>query len=102
MHTVHSQHRADASALAFETHGIDYIPDEHRSSSLWGFIRLQAGGANSLATAVLGAFPIMFGLSVSQGAVAIVLGVCIGACILAPMTLFGPINGTNNAVSSSA
>src|SRR5579862_8946722 len=95
-------HDANPSTLAFETHGIDYIPDEHRSSTLWGFIRLQAGGANSLATAVLGAFPIMLGLSVAQGAVAIVLGVGIGACILAPMTLFGPINGTNNAVSSSA
>ncbi len=93
---------AEASVPAFETHGIDYIPDEHRSSTLWGFIRLQAGGANSLATAVLGAFPIILGLSVKQGAIAILLGVCIGACILAPMTLFGPINGTNNAVSSSA
>lgn len=91
-----------ANSLAFETHGIEYIPDEHRSSTLWGFIRLQGGGANSLATAVLGAFPIILGLSVEQGAIAILLGVCIGACILAPMTLFGPINGTNNAVSSSA
>lgn len=102
MHRVHDPHGAGAATLSFETHGIDCIPDEHRSSSLWGFVRLQAGGANSLATAVLGAFPIMLGLSVRQGAVAIVLGVCIGACILAPMTLFGPINGTNNAVSSSA
>lgn len=92
----------DASAVAFEQHGIDYIPDEHRSSTLWGFIRVQSGGANSLATAVLGAFPIILGLSLKQGAVAILLGVCIGAGILAPMTLFGPINGTNNAVSSSA
>src|SRR6185437_11465023 len=101
MQRVHDPDGA-STTLSFETHGIDCIPDEHRSSSLWGFVRVQAGGANSLATAVLGAFPIMLGLSVRQGAMAIVLGVCLGACILAPMTLFGPINGTNNAVSSSA
>src|SRR6185437_562552 len=101
MQRVHDPDGA-STTLSFETHGIDCIPDEHRSSSLWGFVRVQVGGANSLATAVLGAFPIMLGLSVRQGAMAIVLGVCLGACILAPMTLFGPINGTNNAVSSSA
>jgi len=102
MHTATTPSDPGASVLAFETQGIDYIPDEHRGSSLWSFVRLQAGGANSLATAVLGAFPIILGLSVRQGAIAIVLGVCVGTCILAPMTLFGPINGTNNAVSSSA
>ena len=30
------------------------------------------------------------------------LGVLLGSLILAPMGLFGPINGTNNAVSSGA
>lgn len=90
------------SPLTFERHGIERIPDADRTSSLWGFIRLQSGGANSLATAVLGAFPIILGLSVEQGAIAILLGVGLGALILAPMTLFGPVNGTNNAVSSSA
>jgi purine-cytosine permease-like protein len=88
--------------LTFEHHGIECIPEEDRSSSIWGFIRLQWGGANSLATAVLGALPIILGLSVRQGALSILIGVTVGALILAPMTLFGPINGTNNAVSSSA
>src|SRR5579859_2717537 len=65
-------------------------------------MRLCWGGANSLATAVLGAFPIMFGLSFWQALAATTLGVVLGAVILAPMSLFGPLNGTNNAVSSSA
>jgi purine-cytosine permease-like protein len=43
---------------------------------------------------------VLFGLSFQAGVWAIVLGVLVGALILAPMGLFGPINGTNNAVSS--
>ena len=47
-------------------------------------------------------FPILFGLSFWQGLAATVLGLVAGALLLAPMALFGPANGTNNAVSSSA
>jgi purine-cytosine permease-like protein len=65
-------------------------------------MRLCWGGANSLATAVLGAFPIMFGLSFWQAMAANLLGVAIGALVLCPMSVFGPLNGTNNAVSSGA
>ena len=64
--------------------------------------RLSFGGANTFATAFLGSFPILFGLSFWQGLAATVLGLILGALLLAPMSLFGPINGTNNAVSSSA
>ena len=60
------------------------------------------GGANTFATAVLGSFPVLFGLSFQAGLWAILLGVTLGALILAPMGLFGPLNGTNNAVSSGA
>jgi purine-cytosine permease-like protein len=92
----------DASVTTVEQHGVESIPDKDRDSSIFDFMRLCWGGANSLATAVLGAFPIMFGLSFWQATAAAVLGVVIGSLILAPMSIFGPINGTNNAVSSSA
>jgi len=65
-------------------------------------MRIEWGGSNSLATAVLGAFPIIFGLSFWQALAATVAGVLMGAVILAPMAIFGPLTGTNNAVSSSA
>jgi purine-cytosine permease-like protein len=87
---------------AFERHGIECIPDAERSASIFDFARICWGGANSLATAVLGAFPIMFGLSFWQGLTATLLGLALGAIILAPMSIFGAMNGTNNAVSSSA
>ena len=92
----------DASVTTVEQHGVESIPDQDRDSSVFDFMRLCWGGANSLATAVLGAFPIMFGLSFWQATAAAVLGVVLGSLILAPMSIFGPINGTNNAVSSSA
>jgi len=66
------------------------------------YMRIEWGSSNSLATAVLGAFPIIFGLSFWQALAATLIGVGTGGLILAPMSLFGPLTGTNNAVSSSA
>jgi len=47
---------------AVERHGIEPIPDSERTATLFDFLRIAWGGSNSLATAVLGAFPIIFGL----------------------------------------
>jgi purine-cytosine permease-like protein len=44
----------------------------------------------------------VFGLSFWQAVGATFLGIVVGGLILMPMALFGPINGTNNAVSSGA
>ena len=91
-----------ALVTTVEVHGIESIPDADRDATIFDFMRLCWGGANSLATAVLGAFPIMFGLSFWQAVAATILGLTVGSIVLAPMSIFGPINGTNNAVSSSA
>src|SRR5687767_9247079 len=85
-----------------ETNGIERIPDDERTATPFDLFRLAFGGANTFSTCVLGAFPILFGLSFWQGLGATVLGVLAGALLLCPMAIFGPINGTNNAVSSSA
>ncbi|MEU1295542.1 cytosine permease [Streptomyces sp. NPDC005840] len=94
---------ADPPSLTeVETHGVERIPDADRTARPLDLFRLAFGGANTFATCVLGAFPILFGLSFWQGLAATLLGVVTGALILAPMAVFGPVNGTNNAVSSSA
>jgi purine-cytosine permease-like protein len=86
-----------------EHYGIEPIPPEDRTATPFDLFRLIFGGANTFATVVLGAFPVLlFGLSFWQGFLAAVAGVVIGGLILMPMALFGPINGTNNAVSSGA
>jgi len=85
-----------------ETNGVEQIPDHQRDASPLDLFRLIFGGANTFATAVLGSFPVLFGLSFQAGVWAILLGVAVGALILSPMGLFGALNGTNNAVSSGA
>ncbi|WP_327186602.1 purine-cytosine permease family protein [Streptomyces sp. NBC_01334] len=90
------------SLTEVESHGVDRIPDAERTATPLDLFRLAFGGANTFSTCVLGAFPILFGLSFWQGLAATLLGVFVGALILCPMAVFGPVNGTNNAVSSSA
>lgn len=85
-----------------ELHGIEPIAEQERNASVFDFLRLQWGGANTLSSAMLGSFPIIFGLSFYQALAATMTGIFIGALILAPMGIFGPNTGTNNAVSSSA
>jgi len=85
-----------------ETNGVEQIPDNQRDATPLDLFRLIFGGANTFATAVLGSFPVLFGLSFQAGVWAILLGVGVGALILSPMGLFGALNGTNNAVSSGA
>jgi purine-cytosine permease-like protein len=86
-----------------ERHGIEPIPDDERTATPFDLFRVEFGGANTFATVVLGAFPVLlFGLSFWQGLLAIVLGVVLGGLILMPMSLFAPLTGTNNAVSSGA
>ncbi len=85
-----------------EQHGIDTIPAIDRTSSPKDLFRITFGGANTFATIILGTFPILLGLSFWQAVAATLLGVVVGGLILMPMSLFGPITGTNNAVSSGA
>jgi len=85
-----------------EQHGIDTIPPSHRHSRPLDLFRIQFGGANTFATVILGTFPVLLGLSLWQAVAATVVGVLVGAMFLAPMGLFGPLTGTNNAVSSGA
>lgn len=85
-----------------EAHGIDTIPARHRHSRPLDLFRIQFGGANTFATIILGTLPIALGLSFWQAVVATLLGVAVGALFLMPMGLFGPLTGTNNAVSSGA
>lgn len=93
---------APPKATQVEVRGVEPIPDDERTAGPLDLFRLIFGGANTIATVVLGTFPIIFGLSFRDALLATLAGLLLGAAILAPMSLFGPRNGTNNAVSSSA
>ena len=88
------------SATQIERFGIEVIPDAHRNATIFDYARICWGSANSLSTAVLGAFTIMLGLSFYQAVAATLAGVLLGSLVLAPMAIFGPVTGTNNPVSS--
>ncbi|HEY9394063.1 MAG TPA: cytosine permease, partial [Nocardioides sp.] len=95
-------HQPPPKVTEVEQHGVEPIPDPERSARPLDLFRLTFGGANTIATVVLGSFPILFGLSFAHGLLATLLGLLLGAVVLAPMALFGPRNGTSNSVSSSA
>jgi purine-cytosine permease-like protein len=90
------------SITQVETFGFERIPDRSRYARPIDLFRLLFGGCNTFSTSVLGSFPVLLGLSFKAGVYSIVLGVVIGSCILAPMGLFGPRNGTSDPVSSGA
>lgn len=92
----------DTSMTRVEAFGFERIPDASRYARPIDLFRLLFGGCNTFSTCVLGSFPILVGLSFRDSALAIVLGVLAGTCILAPMSLFGTRNGTNDPVSSGA
>ncbi len=85
-----------------EQHGIAPIPPEEQTSRPRDLFRMAFGGANTFATIILGTLPIAFGLSFWAAVAATIAGVVIGALVLSPMSLFGPLTRTNNAVSSGA
>ncbi len=58
-----------------EVHGVEPIPDAERTARPLDLFRLTFGGANTIATVVLGSFPIIFGLSFRDALVATLLGV---------------------------
>ncbi|CAM3775986.1 purine-cytosine permease family protein [Roseateles saccharophilus] len=85
-----------------EQFGFERIPDESRYARPIDLFRLLFGGCNTFSTSVLGALPVLLGLPFWAGAASILLGVAVGTCVLAPMSLFGARNGTNDPVSSGA
>src|ERR671927_419317 len=73
--------------------GMEPIPPEDRTATPFDLFRVAFGGANTFATVVLGAFPVLvFGLSFLQAVLATLVGIVVGGVILMPMALFGPIN----------
>ena len=93
---------AEGRITQVESFGFERIPDASRYARPIDLFRLLFGGCNTFSTSVLGSFPVLVGLSFKAGVAAIVLGVLAGTCILAPMSLFGPRNGTSDPVSSGA
>ena len=95
--------RRDTDTLGqVESHGIDYIPEEHRHSRPANIAWILFGGSITYSIIVIGWLPIAFGLGWWSSVTAIIAGSAAGALLLAPMSLLAPRTGTNNPVSSGA
>jgi purine-cytosine permease-like protein len=88
--------------LRIERFGVEHIPEEERASRPANLFYILLGGCLTFSLFIIGWFPVAFGLGWWASFSAIVAGAFIGACLLAPMGLFGPRTGTNNPVSSGA
>lgn len=88
--------------LSIEQRSVDTVPLEDRHYSPFHVFTILYGSDLTFSIIIIGAFPVLFGLSWWSSALSIVLGSVLGGVVLAPMSLFGPRTGTNNAVSSGA
>ncbi len=88
------------SATTIERRGVDTVPDSERTYRPWHVFTVLYGSNLTYSIIIFGSFPILFGLGWWAPVASILVGCLIGSLLLAPMSLFGPRTGTNNAVSS--
>jgi len=89
-------------AFTVENRGVDTVPASERTYRPRKIFGVLYGGNLTYSVIVFGSFPIAFGLSWWATVTSTVLGVLVGSIVLAPMGIFAPRTGTNNAVSSGA
>jgi purine-cytosine permease-like protein len=85
-----------------EQAGIEFIPEEGRVSSPRDVFAVFTGANLSWSVVILGWIPITLGLNFWGALTSSLLGIAIGALVVAPLATFGPRTGTNMPVSSGA
>src|SRR5690625_3568134 len=85
-----------------ETHGIDLIAPEDRYAPLRSLFFVFLGSQMSFAIIIIGAVPILLGLSFWASISAITVGLFLGSIVFAPICMLGVRTGTNGPVSSGA
>jgi purine-cytosine permease-like protein len=90
------------SPLEIEHRGVDTVPLTARHYGPRHIFSILYGSNLTYSTIIFGSFPIVFGLSWWASVTSMIVGTVVGSALLAPMALFGPRTGTNNAVSSGA
>ncbi len=89
-------------AFTVEKRGVDTVLPEERTFRPRKIFGVLYGGNLTYSVIIFGSFPIAFGLGWWASVASVLLGVLIGSIVLAPMGIFAPRTGTNNAVSSGA
>jgi purine-cytosine permease-like protein len=85
-----------------EHRGVDFIPHDERHSSPRNIFWIFIGANLCVALFVVGWLPVSFGLGWWASLSSVIVGSALGATILVPVSLLGPLTGTNGPVSSGA
>jgi NCS1 family nucleobase:cation symporter-1 len=89
-----------AALLDIEEHHIDIIPDSERHGRVWHQFTLWLGGNTNIFNVVLGGVVVSFGLSFYWALIAIAVGTCIGALLIALHATQGPKLGVPQMIQS--
>ncbi|GIG67294.1 purine-cytosine permease family protein [Phytomonospora endophytica] len=87
---------------AVETRGVDIVPESERTSRPSEFGWIWHSAQFSFGTVVLGALPVLFGLSWWASVTAILAGTAVGTALIVPLVRFGLRTGTNNPTAGGA
>lgn len=85
-----------------EIHGLDPIPAEHRHGRPGDLLWMWLGGGFTYTTLVTGALGVLFGLSLWQALLAVVIGSVVGAVVPGFLSIIGPRTGTATIVNTRA
>ena len=91
----------DTNALRdIEAHHIDIIPDDERHGKIWHQFAFWFGGNTNVFNLVLGGVLVSIGLNLYWALVAIVVGTCVGAALIALHATQGPKLGVPQMIQS--
>ncbi len=90
------------AAGKLELHGIDFIPEAHRTRKPGSILWIVTGADVTFPPIIVGTVPIALGLSWWAAFWALVVGTILGCIQIGIMSLLSPRTGTNISVSSAA
>ncbi len=93
---------AEEAAYHVESHGVDIIPTHERHSTPKDVFFVFLGSQMCFGIIVIGALPVIFGLSFWASLSAITVGLALGSLLFGLLAPFGAKTGTNGAVASGA
>lgn len=85
-----------------EQTGVEYIPEDARTSNPRNLIAVFVGSNLTWAIVIYGWLPIALGLDFWSALTSTVVGLVVGCVLMMPVAIIGPRTGTNMTVASSA
>jgi nucleobase:cation symporter-1, NCS1 family len=88
--------------FGIEIHGLDPIPAEHRHGKPISLLWMWLGGGFNYITLVTGGLAIIFGLSLTEAIIAVIVGSAVGSLVPGLISIIGPRTATATIVNTRA